>query len=291
MFDWDDLRHFLAVLRAGSLTGAAKTLGVHATTVGRRIESLEARAGTALFERHGRSWVASPAGRALLPRAERVELEMLALERELDGADTRLIGTVRVSATEMLATRFIAPHLGAFNARYPDIVLDLSCTNRPVDLERREADVALRLSRPHHPSLVTRRLAAIPLALYGARSYVEARGIPETPDDHLRGHDVILFADARGFRIENDWMLARIEGARVVARSDSVSSIYGATAAGGGLALLPQSVADSEPSLVRITTRTIPEPRVIWQTIHEDLRDNARVRAVLDFLAEILREP
>lgn len=291
MFEWDDLRHFLAVMRAGSLAGAAKTLGVHATTVGRRIESLEARAGTQLFERHGRTWVPSAAGRALTPRAERVELEMLALERELDGADARLAGTVRVSATEMLATRFIAPHLAAFKARYPSIVLDLHCTNRPVDLERREADIALRLARPHHPSLVTRRLGAIPLALYASRGYLDARGRPDAPDDHLRGHDVILFADARAFRIENEWMLARLDGAQIVARSDSVSSIYGATVAGVGIALLPQSVADAEPSLARIATRTLPEPREIWQTIHEDLRDNARVRAVLDFLGEILREP
>lgn len=291
MFDWDDLRHFLAVLRAGSLAGAAKRLGIHATTVGRRIESLEARAGTALFERHGRAWVASPAGRALAPRAERVEAEMLALEREIDGADSRLAGMVRVSATEMLATRFISPHLGAFTARYPDIVLDLQCTNRPVDLERREADVALRLSRPHAPSLVTRRLSAIPLALYASQDYLAARGVPEDPDRHLRGHDVVLFADARAFRLENDWMAERLDGARVIARSDSVSSIYGAAVAGVGLALLPQKVASEERSLVRIATRTIPEPREIWQTIHEDLRESARVRAVLSFLSEILTDP
>ncbi len=291
MLDWDDLRHFLAVLRAGSLAGASKVLGIHPTTVGRKIEALETRAGTALFERHGRVWVASPAGRALLPRAERVENEMLSLERELDGADARLAGIVRVSATEMLATRFIVPHLGVFAARYPDITLDLHCTNRPVDLERREADIALRLTRPHAPSLVTRKLSAIPLALYGASAYVTSRGMPEEPDSHLRGHDVILFAEARAFRVENDWMAERLEGARIVARSDSVSSIFGAAVAGVGLALLPQSVADAEPALVRIATRTIPEPRVIWQTIHEDLRDNARVRAVLSFLGEILMGP
>jgi DNA-binding transcriptional LysR family regulator len=291
MFDWDDLRHFLAVLRTGSLAGASKALGVHATTVGRRIELLEERAGTALFERHGRTWVPSAAGRALEPRAERIENEMLALERELDGADSRLAGTVRVSATEMLATRFITPRLGEFVARYPDVILDLQCTNRPVDLEKREADIALRLTRPHAPSLVTRRLSPIPLALYASSAYVAKRGMPERPETSLAGHDAILFADARAFRIENDWITERLDGARIVARSDSVSSIFGATVAGVGISLLPQMVANAEPSLVRIPTRTIPEPRVIWQTIHEDLRDNARVRVVLEFLAEILTPP
>jgi DNA-binding transcriptional LysR family regulator len=291
MIDWDDLRYFLAVLQAGSLAGASKALGIHATTVGRRIEVLEARAGTALFERHGRAWVPSAAGRALRARAERMQAEMLALEREIDGADARLDGTVRVTATEMLATRFITPHLSAFAARHPGIVLDLVCTNRPVDLAKREADIALRLSRPREPSLVTRRLAAIPLALYASQAYLRERGTPDAPDEHLRGHDVLLFADARAFAIENDWMAPRLEGTRIVLRSDSVSSIFGASVAGVGIALLPQIVADAEPGLERIPTSTIPEPRVIWQTIHEDLRENARVRAVLSFIAEILREP
>jgi DNA-binding transcriptional LysR family regulator len=291
VFDWDDLRHFLAVLRTGSLAGASKALGVHATTVGRRIEMLEARAGTALFERHGRTWVPSAAGRALEPRAERIESEMLALERELDGADTRLAGTVRVTATEMLATRFITPRLGELVARYPDLTIDFQCTNRPVDLEKREADVALRLTRPNAPSLVTKRLAAIPLALYASAAYLERRGMPGDADRSLAGHDVVLFADARAFAIENDWMAERLDGARIVARSDSVSSIFGATVGGVGIALLPQMVAGAEPTLVRIPTSSIPEPRVIWQTIHEDLRDNARVRAVLDWLSEILTPP
>jgi DNA-binding transcriptional LysR family regulator len=291
VFDWDDLRHFLAVLRTGSLAGASKALGVHATTVGRRIEMLEARAGTSLFERHGRTWVPSPAGRALEPRAERIESEMLALERELDGADMRLAGTVRVTATEMLATRFITPRLGELVARYPDVTIDFHCTNRPVDLEKREADVALRLTRPNAPSLVTKRLAAIPLALYASAAYLERRGMPEDADRSLAGHDVVLFADARPFAIENDWMTERLDGARIVARSDSVSSIFGATVGGVGIALLPQMVAGAESTLVRIPTASIPEPRVIWQTIHEDLRDNARVRAVLDWLSEILSPP
>ena len=104
----------------------------------------------------------------------------------------------------------------------------------------------------------------------------------------LAGHAVIGFASSPPFRLENIWFDARAEGADVVLRSDSVSSIYAATLAGVGIALLPRAVADHDPGLVRIPTETSPEPRVVWQTVHRDLRSSARIRAVTDFLGEIL---
>jgi DNA-binding transcriptional LysR family regulator len=137
-------------------------------------------------------------------------------------------------------------------------------------------------------NVVTRKLADIPLGLFAAPSYLQAHGAPADPDTSLAGHELVLFAASRLFSFENEWFEPRLAGARIALRSDSVSSIYAATVAGVGIALLPRAAADRDPELRRIPTASAPEPRVIWQTVHADLQKNARVRAVLDFLSEIL---
>lgn len=288
MLDWDDLRYFLAVAHEGTLARAAVSLGINATTVGRRLAALEERVGARLLDRTPSGFVLTSAGRDLLPHAERMQAEALSLEREVLGRDQQTSGLVRVTATEMLATRFITPHLSKLQARFPAITLELECTNRNVSLARREADIALRLSRPHEENIVTRRLAPIPLALYATEEYFARLGRPADPERSLRGHEVAMFAPTRAFRLENSWFEARLDGARIALRSDSVSSIFAATLAGIGIGLLPRAVADRDPRMVRLETSTSPEPRVIWQAVHEDLQRSARVRAVLDFLAEVL---
>jgi DNA-binding transcriptional LysR family regulator len=241
-----------------------------------------------LFDRTPEGYVLTPVGRDLLPRAERMEAEVLAAERDVTGRDQRAVGNVRLSATEMIATRFIAPHLARFRAHYPEVTLELECTNRTVSLSRREADVALRLARPREENVVTRKLASVPVALYAALRYVDAHGAPRDPESSLRGHTVLLFAASRIFAIENEWLSARLDSAQVALRADSVSSIYAATVAGVGIALLPRAVADLDGRLVRLDTATAPEPRTIWQAVHADLQRSARVRAVLEFLSQIL---
>lgn len=288
MLDWNDLRHVLAIHRKGTLARAARSLAIDPTTVGRRLAALEAQIGAKLFDRTPEGFVTTAAGRELLRHAERMEGEALALERSLAGRDQRAAGTVVVSATEMLATRFIAPHLGRFAKKNPDVVVLLQCTNRNVSLSRREADVALRLARPEEENVVVKKLTDIPLALYASPRYLEANGAPEDPDETLAGHAVLLFADVPPFAQENAWLVPRAEGARVPFRSDSVSSIYSAAVGGVGLALLPRAAADGDPGLVRVPTRTAPAPRVIWQAVHRDLVRNARVRVVLEFLGRVL---
>ena len=289
MLDWDDLRYFLAVQRARTLAGASAKLGINATTVGRRLTALEDQVGARLFDRTPNGYTLTAAGQDLVERAERMENEALAAERSVVGADQRKGGIVRVTVTEMLATRFIGPQLAKFHDAMPEITLELNCTNRSVHLGRREADIALRLSRPHEDNVVTRQLAKIPLCLYAARSYIDKWGKPPDPEHSLRGHRVLMFADHRAFRIENQWLDQRRDDARVVFRSDSVSSLYSATCAGVGIALLPKRVADMEKTLVKLETESEPEPRVIWQTVHVDLQKSARIRAVLEFLSTILR--
>jgi len=283
--DWDDVRFFLAIHRHGTLAAAAAALGLDATTVGRRIARLEESVGARLFDRTPKGWLPTAAGRRLLPRAERIERELIAAVRDVEGEDQRLAGRVRLTVTEMLATRFIAPHLHKFHRRHPDIELELVCTNRDLDLGRREADVALRLARPDHDDVVVKQLFAIELGLYASQAYVEAHGAPKA--DSFLGHRVVRFLDVRQFRRENEWLDEHVHEAATVLRSDSVSSVYAAAVAGVGIALLPCQVAEAEPTLVRVAVQGRPQPRVVWQAVHRDMVGAARIRAVLDFLGRL----
>lgn len=291
MIDWNDLKYLLAVKAQRTLAAAGAELGVDPTTVGRRLTALEEQLGARLFDRTPEGFVPTMAGETLVAHAERMAEEALAAERELVGADQRRSGSVRLTATEMLATRFLAPHLGRFRRDHPEITLDLVCTNAIVSLARREADVALRLARPREENLVVKRLGRIDLALYASERYLAARGRPEDPDRSLAGHALLLFRETRQFARENAWLEARRDGAEIAMRSDSVSSVMGAVAGGAGIGLLPRVVGDAEPGLVRLPTEGAPAPREIWQSVHKDLAKNARVRAVLDFLGRVLAPP
>lgn len=284
MFNWDDLRYFLVLSRVGTLSAAGGELMLDPTTVGRRLVKLEEQIGVQLFKKARGRYVPTEGGMLLLPWAERMEREAFGAEREVVGGDQRREGVVKLAATEMLATRFIARHLPRFSELCPDIELDLICTNGDVSLARREADIALQLSRPKHDELIIKKLASIDLGAYASSTYVERHGFPsEIPN----GHRLILFANKHPFLSENSWIQSRIVGAGVSARADCVSALYSAAVAGSGIALLPCLVADLDPRLVGIPLEGSPEPRQIWQAVHADLKKTARVRAVLDFLAEI----
>ena len=285
MFNWDDVRYFLTLHRQGTLAAAGAALTLDPTTVGRRLVKLEEGLGARLFDRTPTGYVLTEAGHRLLPRAERIEREALGVERDVAGEDQKLEGVVRLTATEMLTTRFIAPQLRRFRERYPEIQLELHCTNLDVNLARREADIALRLARPTQEDLIIKRLSFIHLGLYASLDYVDRYGLPK---DSLAGHQMILFANTRPFRRENEWIEARMNGAQLALRSDSVSAIYSATVAGTGIALLPCLVADHDRHLVRVPVEGAPEPRQIWQAVHKDLRDSARIRAVLDFVGKTM---
>lgn len=288
MIDWDDVRFFLAIHRHGTLAAAASALGLDATTVGRRLARLETQVDTRLFDRTAKGYVATAAGTRMLPRAEKIERELLSALRDVEGEDQRLAGLVRLTATEMLSTRFIVPNLHRFHRRYPEIRLELICTNRDLDLGRREADIALRLTRPMQDDVVVKKLFTIELGLYASREYAKGQPLPD--DGDFTGHRIVAYADTRAFRRENEWLDEHIGGAHVVLRSDSVSSLVSAAVSGIGITLLPCKVADAEPELVRIPLSSAPEPRIVWQAVHRDLAAAARIRAVLEFLGRLFTE-
>lgn len=280
---WDDLRFVLAVSRRGSHKGAGRMLGVAPTTVGRRIAALEQALQTRVFDRTPSGIEPTQEGRALLARAERVEQEILAVERELGGADARLSGTVRITAGDGVVHYVLIPALGDLRRVQPGISVELRADARALDLSRREADVAIRLVRPTEPALVASRLGATRFGLYASRGYLDRRGAPRAAAD-LVEHDFIGFDPSLDDLAQVRWLRRMVPAPRWSVRATTTTAQVLACAEGAGLALLPTFVGPRESRLVPVLPSLRPPARVAWLVVHQDMRKRARVEAVLEWL-------
>jgi DNA-binding transcriptional LysR family regulator len=241
-----------------------------------------------MFDRSARGYALTAAGEHMLASAERVEDEILGLERRLLGGDVRLSGTLRVTTTDTLVHGLLAPHLRTFQATYPAIELELVTGNAFFDLSKREADVALRPSRHPGDAMVGRKLGKIAVALYGARDYLSARGRPSS-SAALDGHALITGDASLGHLPATRWLAERTPAGATVLRCNSWLSQFAAARAGLGLAALPCFLGDRAPELARVLP---PEPSLageLWLVTHPDLRRTARVRAFMEMLARGLR--
>lgn len=287
VLDWNDLRYLLAFQQSGSVTRAARKLQVDHSTVLRRLSALEQALGTRLFNRTPTGYALTAEAEALLGTVKGIEESILSLERGLGGHDTRLEGTVRLTLSEALGSRFLAPRLGPFHERHPGIDLQCITSNVSLDLSRREADLALRLVRPVQEQLITRKVGEMGTGLYAAREYLARRGRPRDVTD-LSGHELIAYDESLASTPETRWMEKAGARGRFVLRANSTAMLVGATVAGLGLAMLPCFLADLEPSLERLPLPEELTPRAIWLVVHRDLQHAARVRAVSGFLSEVL---
>jgi DNA-binding transcriptional LysR family regulator len=281
---WDDLRVILAIARKGSHAGAGQLLHVDPTTVGRRMAALELAFGAKLFDRTPSGLSATPEGRILVSHAERAEAEILAAERALGGADKRLSGTVRLTASDGLLHYVVVPALGELRRLHPDVTLELRADTRALDLSRREADVALRLTRPVAPALVARRYAAVRVALYGSRAYFERRGVPRSAAE-LAEHQFVGFDPSLDDLVQSKWLRKLVGEPRWALRATTITAQAFACEAGLGLCLLGTYVAARMPALVPVLPALAPPPREAWLVVHRDVRKTARVAAVLDWLS------
>jgi DNA-binding transcriptional LysR family regulator len=284
MVDWDDLRFFLAVQRAGSLTAAARVLGCSQPTVGRRIAALARRLGAAPLESRGGRYALTAAGRKMLVHAERVEREVDAMSRDIDRLDERPQGAVRVSAPEGIGLFVIAPRLAAFRHAHPAIDLLLVGETQLVDLSRREADLAIRFVRPRHHELVVRRLARVPFELYASTRYLAER--PRAGDAVPPVEDVVAFHEDLASAPESAWLRRHLPQARVRVRVRTPLGIRAAIMAGAGAGLLAPYVAD-DPSLRRVPAAP-PLLRDLFLVYHRALRRTARVQVVGRFIVDCL---
>lgn len=286
MMAWDDLRYFLAVHRTGTLSAAARALGVNQSTVSRRLEALSRSFGAKLFERRDGRYLLSAAGRSALARAERIEQEVDTLVREIEHLDDRPEGSVRLSAPEGLGLAVIAPRLAAFHREHRGIELLLAAESPIVNLSRREADIALRFSRPEQRELVVRRAARVPFSLYASAEYLRRR--PRTGDGPFApGDEIVVLHEALADSPESVWMRAHAREARIRVRVRTTLALKVAITAGAGVGLLPVYLGN-DPAL-RPLAQSPALTRDVFLLFHKDLRNTARVRIVSRFVTECLK--
>ena len=275
--DWQDLRHFATLAKEGSLSAAARRLKVDHATVARRVAGLEAALGLKLVDRRARAYALTAEGRRIAAIAARMESVAFELDRAASGAQTGLAGPVTVSAPPTLAATLIAPRLGELCAAHPGIRMKLIGEKRSASLSRREADVAVRLSRPVEKSLIARRVGRLDFALFASPAYLGTRA----PADFA----FIAYDDTMDEAPQQKW-LQTVAGTRpIVLRASDLEVHRGAAKAGIGIAALPRLFGEDDPALRRLDLGGRSVSREIWLAVHRDLRQAPLVRASLDFLA------
>src|SRR5580704_6826032 len=250
MSDWEDLRHFVVLAREGTLSAAARQLGVDHATVARRVAALEAETGLKLVDRRARSYQLTDDGRRIAATAMPMEEAAFAVGRAVQAAKPGLRGEVSISAPPSLANALIAPQLFRLRDLHPGIRIKLIGEKRTASLNRREADVALRLSRPQEPGLIARKIGSFGFGLYGAPGYLK-----ETP---RHAFAFIAYDDSMDDAPQQKWLQTMAAGHEIVLRTNDLENQAAAARTGLGVAVLPQFLGDGDPGLKR--TDATPAP-------------------------------
>lgn len=281
---WDLFRTFAFVLREGSLSGAARALGMTQPSVARHIDALEAAVGAKLFVRSQRGLSPTDRGLALRPHAESLVATSAALMRAASGTED-VSGTVRITASEVVAAEHLPPILAALRRAHPGLSIELAPSNAVTDLLQRQADIAVRMVAPAQQALAARKVGAVTVGFHARRDYLAARGTPRTMDELLT-HDLIgMDTETPAIRA----VLQRYPGLTRDAfalRVDSDLAQLAAIRAGYGIGFCQVEIARREPDLVRVAPDLFSLEFPLWIAMHEDLRGGARYRAVFDALAE-----
>lgn len=278
--DWDDLRLVLAVGRAGSLSGAARALGVNYSTVFRRVNSIEESIKLRLFERHPHGYVLTEAGEAVVRRAEHMEEEANAISRELLGTDTRLSGVIKLTAPSGVTRYALMPLLESFSKQHPEIELDLIITSSSLYLERNEADLALRIGKRPPENYIAREVCKFSFGIYGSPEYIEKYA-------HLAPleHRWIEHRDD-----PRPWWATERDRVKIVFKSDSSMANIDAVRRGLGLLSTPHIVGSRADGLQRLDLPVKNVERTMWLLMHPDLRGTARVKALMNHLLTNLQQ-
>lgn len=286
--NWDDVRIFLAVARAGQFLGAARKLGVNHATLSRRVSALEEALHMRLLNRHTSGCDLTPEGEIFLAAAERMETEMLGAQSDIGRIEGAVAGTVRIGAPDGFGVAFLASRLGRLGQRFPALKLELVPVPRAFSLSQREADIAITIERPEQGRLISSKLTDYALCLYASRDYVEAHGAPARIED-LAAHrrigyvEDLIFSASLNFtgEVMRNWDAA-FEISSAIGQTEAVRS-------GAGIGILHKYIARQYPELVRLMP-DITITRAYWTTYHENARSLARVRTVAHFLQEIVDE-
>jgi DNA-binding transcriptional LysR family regulator len=282
MTDWEDMRHFAALARGGSLSAAARLLAVEHATVARRVAALEAELGVKLVDRRGRRLLLTDDGKRIASIAARIESDVLSIERVALATRSTLHGKVTLSAPPALAAARLAVPLATLLAQHPGLALDLIGETRAASLEQREADIVVRLSRPTGKELTVVRLATLPFHFYASPAYLAA-----TPPE---AWSFITFDDSMNDSAQTR-RLQHFAAGRPVRFQASTSELQQVAArAGAGIAILPEYVAADDRALVALPEPSAPLVREAWLAVHNDLRAAPAVRAVIDCITAAMQE-
>jgi len=288
MFDWNDLRFFLATARHESTLKASGELGVNQTTVARRIKAMELALGVTLFHRHQSGYRLSEEGRAVLDLAADAEKAADALEQTIRTRRRSLSGTVRITGTEYAARILLAPAVSLIKSRHPEVNAEIVVTDRRLDLAAGEADIAVRAGGANElPDIVRLRMPDTVWAIYGSRPLLHELGVPAGEEDIAR-YPIIAGEGSLAAVSPLAYLESKADPKRIACRSNSLPSLLAATEAGLGLAALPAVAVATARDLVRCgSLPSFPAP--LWICWHESRRDDPIVRLARNVLAEVIR--
>ncbi len=283
--NWDNLRYVLMVANKGSIAAAARELSVNRTTVLRRINAFQENLNCRIFERTESGYILTPEAEKMLEAAQEVENTLFDMQRQIAGRELRLEGVLRVTTTDTLMVSVIGPHLAEFHRKHPHIVVDMVMTNSILDLNRRDADIAIRPTKTPEAHLVGRRLADIRFGVFAAESYLKSRGQLKLSSHKWIGFDSSLLSTPPG-----RWFDSNVPAGNVCLRGDSFVAIKVAAENAMGLALLPHYLGEGS-SLLQPLGASISELTTgLWLLTHPDLIRSARVHAFMDHFEQALSE-
>ncbi|MDJ1635773.1 LysR family transcriptional regulator [Rhizobium rhizogenes] len=285
---WDFYRTFLAVLQHGSLSAAARELGLTQPTIGRHIDALEEAIGAELFTRSQQGLLPTDAALALKPYAETLANTTAALLRVASSSRDRVSGTVRISASEVIGVEVLPPILAGLQAAYPDLTIELSASDAVEDLLQREADIAVRMVAPAQDVLLARYIGSIPLGLFAHRNYLERYGEPKNIRE-LHQHKLIGFDRQTAYIRTMMKRYPLLDGVSFTFKSDHSIALHNALRAGIGIGFYQIPLAKRDGELVRL----LPEiglPLDTWVAMHENLKTSPRCRVTFDALVAGLLE-
>jgi DNA-binding transcriptional LysR family regulator len=280
---WELYRSYLSVMKEGSLSGAARAMGIAQPTVGRHIAALEKSLGVVLFTRSQLGLLPTEAAQALQPFAQAMSSSAAALLRAAEGQGAGIQGTVRVTASEVMGVEVLPPILAQLQATCPDLKIELVLSNRVQDLLKREADIAIRMTQPKQEQLIARHIGGVKLGLFAHKKYLRKRGTPQSLAD-LAGHALI------GFDEETPFVRAARKGFPLwsrnnfAVRTDNDLAQLAMIRAGSGVGICQAALAARDPQLVHLLPGVLPMSLETWLTMHEDLRNNPRCKVTFDAL-------
>jgi len=285
LIEWNDLYLILAVCREGTLSGAARVLGVNHSTVFRRIGAIEEKVGTRLFERLATGYVMTDAAEAILESGERIENEVHRLSRKLIGRDYQLNGVIRLAVPDALLSQILMRHLAGFSKLYPQIQIELEISNSYLNLTKREADIAIRVTESPPENLVGRKICSI-----GATIYAMTEIAQNFQSDNLDTISWVMPDEVLARLPVTKWLQQHYPAASVALRCNTLLGMYDAVRNGLGVAALPCFLADTDKKLHRLLPLQEELASELWMLTHQDLKRTARVKAFMDYFSEVLQD-